>query len=77
MYSTCLNIDFDHCSHCLLDLWSLANITPYTSVTSNSILYLQKLSFNLNSMLISIKAMLYLGLTSKVLDSKSEILGLK
>jgi len=23
LYSTCLNIDFDYCSHCLLNLWSL------------------------------------------------------
>jgi len=22
-YSTCSNIDFDYCSHCLLNLWSL------------------------------------------------------
>src|SRR5882724_5878637 len=23
LYLICLNIDFDYCSHCLLDLWSL------------------------------------------------------
>src|SRR5882724_11270971 len=23
LYSICSNIDFDYCSHCLLDLWSL------------------------------------------------------
>jgi len=72
MHSICSNIDFDYCSHCLLDLWSRANITPYTSVTSDSVPCFWKLSFNLNSMLISIKATLYLGITSEVPYSLSE-----
>jgi len=65
--SICSNIDFDYCFHCLLNLWSFP-----TSLWTSELWFLnywKYSSFIINSMLISIKAMLSSKLTSKLPDA--------
>jgi len=72
-YSICLNINFDHCFHCLLNLWSLP-----TSLWTSKLWFLnywKYSSFIIKSMLISIKATLSLELSSKLWTLIIEILG--
>jgi len=79
MYFTCLNIEFDYCSHCLLDLWSLKHhsITSVNFRLCSMLLEILSLIWTLHSSLLSydLSQINFRGSRFQYLKSSTQVIG--